>query len=107
MARKVETDTRREGKKMLCGDACIERLPELCQGYEPQNLLNLDELGLFIKTLSEKGWMEKGKKSKVAGNLNNLWLLCSFLLLMALWFLNQLFSRYQKDPAIVSPLKIH
>ena len=35
MARKVETDTRREGKKMLCGDACIERLPELCQGYEP------------------------------------------------------------------------
>ena len=76
MARKVETDTRREGKKMLCGDACIERLPELCQGYEPQNLLNLDELGLFIKTLS-------------------------------LSFLNQLFSRYQKDPAIVSPLKIH
>ena len=48
----------------MCGDACIEQLPELCQGYEPQNVLNLDELGLFIKTLSEKGWMEKGKKIK-------------------------------------------
>ena len=41
-------------EKPLCGEAdevstttiqaWIERLPELCQGYEPRNLLNLDEL---------------------------------------------------------------
>ena len=44
--------------------AWIERLPELCQDYEPRNILNLDELGLFFKALPEKGLAEKKKKSK-------------------------------------------
>ena len=39
----------------------IERLPEFCQGYEPHNILNLDELGLFLKALPEKGFAEKEK----------------------------------------------
>ena len=75
MTRKVERDIQRERtKKMLCGEAdevsittahvWIERLPELFLDYEPQNILNLDELGLFFNTLQEKGLMEKGKKSK-------------------------------------------
>ena len=44
--------------------AWIEQLPELCQDYEPWNILNLDELGLFFKALPEKGLAEKTKKSK-------------------------------------------
>ena len=61
-------------EKRLCGEAdevstttiqaWIERLPELCQDYEPRNILNLDELGLFFKALPEKGLAEKTKKSK-------------------------------------------
>ena len=43
------------------------------QDYEPRNILNLDELGLFFKVLLENKLMEKGKK--VARNLNNVWLL--------------------------------
>ena len=60
-------------EKRLCGEAdevstttiqaWIERLPELCQDYEPRNILDLDELGLFFKTLPEKGLAEKTKKS--------------------------------------------
>ena len=61
-------------EKRLCGEAnevstttiqaWIERLPELCQKYEPRNILNLDELGLFFKVLPEKGLAEKTKKSE-------------------------------------------
>ena len=47
----------------------IEQLPEFCQGYEPQNILNLDKLGLFIKALPGKGFMEKNPKVK--RNINN------------------------------------
>ena len=43
-------------------EAWIERLTELSQEYEPQNILNLDELGLFFKTLPEKGLAEKKSK---------------------------------------------
>ena len=58
----------------LCGEAdeistttvevWIERLPELCHEYEPQNILILDELGLFFKAFSEKGLVVKSKKQK-------------------------------------------
>ena len=34
------------------------------QLYESQNMLNLDELELFIKSLPEKGLIEKEKKSQ-------------------------------------------
>ena len=49
---------------MITVQACIERLPELCQKYESQNMLNLDELEIFIKSLPEKGLIEKEKKSQ-------------------------------------------
>ena len=45
-------------------EAWIERLPELCQGYEPRNELNLDEFRSSLKDLPEKGIMEKGKQTK-------------------------------------------
>ena len=82
--------------------AWIERLPKLCQNCKPRSILNLDELGLFFKALSEKGLMEKGKKKKRMQEL-----LRSLLLLMVLLFLNQLLFGYQKDHAVPSPLKIH
>ena len=73
MARKVETDIRRERKKM-CGETdevsaitvqtWIEQLLELKQDYEPRNILNLDKLELFFKALPGKGLMKKGKKIK-------------------------------------------
>ena len=44
-------------------DALIERLPELRQEYEPQHMLNLDELGLFFQALLEKGFTG-AKKAK-------------------------------------------
>ena len=60
-------------EKRLCGEAdevstktiqaWIERLPELCQDYEPRNF-NLDKLGLFFKAWLEKGLAEETKKSK-------------------------------------------
>ena len=61
-------------EKRLCGEtdevstttvqSWTERLSELCKDYESQNKLNLDELGLFLKALPEKGLMGKGKKTK-------------------------------------------
>ena len=48
-------------------EAWIERLPELRHEYEPQNIPNLDELGLE-KALLEK----KNKKQKVGRNLRNM-----------------------------------
>ena len=73
MARKVETDIRCERKK-----DCMEKLlrfpqqqynlgledHQSCQDSEPLNILNLDELGLFLKDLLERHLMEKGKKTK-------------------------------------------
>ena len=44
-------------------EALIERLPELCQEYEPHHMLILDELGLFFQALLEKGFTG-GKKAK-------------------------------------------
>lgn len=46
--------------------ACGEWLPELCHGYEPQNILNLDELGLFFKT--RKRFTYEKSKTKVGKN---------------------------------------
>ena len=44
--------------------ARIERLSELCQGYEPRSVLNIDELRLLFKDIPEKALMEKGKQTK-------------------------------------------
>ena len=63
-------------EKRLCGGAdevstaavqvWTERLPELWQDYVPRNILNLDKPGLFLIALPEKGFMEKGKKTKAS-----------------------------------------
>ena len=44
--------------------AWLERLPELIKDYSPENIINMDELGLFFKALPTKGLVEKGKKGR-------------------------------------------
>ena len=68
---RVGRKTYRVREKRLCreaddvsittAEAWIEQLAELCQGYEPQIVLNLDELGIFFKDLPEKGLTKKKK----------------------------------------------
>ena len=40
----------------------IERLPEFMKGYLSGDIRNMDDLGLFFKTLSQKDLVEKGRK---------------------------------------------
>ena len=44
--------------------AWMERLPELVKGYSLEDAQDMDELGLFLKTLPQKGLVEKGKKGR-------------------------------------------
>lgn len=47
-----------------------ERLPEIVQGYEKDNIWNMDETGIFWRALPDHGFGQKsvsckdGKKSK-------------------------------------------
>ena len=51
-------------------DSWKERLPELVHGYSKDDILNMDETGLFFHALSDRGFAQKsqsckgGKKSK-------------------------------------------
>ena len=42
----------------------MEGLPELVKGYSLEDVLNMDELGLYLKTLPQKGLVEKGRKER-------------------------------------------
>lgn len=42
----------------------MERIKELCSGYDDKDILNMDESGCFFKALPTKGLAQKGKKSK-------------------------------------------
>ena len=57
-------------------EAWIERLPELCQGYEPQNILNMDELELFFMVLPENGLTEKKQRRKKIETTNDRHIYC-------------------------------
>ncbi|KAK9720512.1 Tc5 transposase DNA-binding domain [Popillia japonica] len=53
-------------KKMLMRgrqweDAWMGRLPELLQNYEPRNIFNADEFGLFFKLMPDKSYVFKGE----------------------------------------------
>ena len=41
-----------------------ERLPEIVKGYEPDDIWNMDESGVFWQALPESGSGQKGKQSK-------------------------------------------
>ena len=42
-------------------DSWKERLPEIIQGYKPEDVWNMDESGCFWKALPGKGFAQKGK----------------------------------------------
>ena len=44
--------------------AWMKRLPELVKGYSRKDVLNIDKLGLFFRTLPQKGLVEKRKKGR-------------------------------------------
>ena len=41
-----------------------ERLPEIVQGYEKENVWNMDETGIFWRALSDRGFGQKSKSCK-------------------------------------------
>ena len=41
-----------------------ERLPEIVKGYEPDDIWNMDESGVFWRALPENGFGQKGKQCK-------------------------------------------
>ena len=45
-------------------ESWMERIKELCSGYDDKDILNMDESGCFFKALPTKGLAQKGKKSK-------------------------------------------
>ena len=45
-------------------ESWMERIQELCKGYEDKNIINMDESGCFFKALPTKGLALKGRKSK-------------------------------------------
>ena len=45
-------------------ESWMERIKELCKGYDNNDILNMDESGCFFKDLPTKGLTQKGKKSK-------------------------------------------
>ena len=45
-------------------ESWMERIRELCKGYDQRDILNVDESGCFFKALPAKGLAQKGKKAK-------------------------------------------
>jgi hypothetical protein len=41
-----------------------QRLPHLCKEYEPENIFNVDESGVFYRTLPDKSFTLKGEQCK-------------------------------------------
>ena len=81
-------------------------VPEFCQGYEPQNILNPDKLGLFSKALPEKGLADKKSKVKAEKNRNNEWKSCLLWQLMIFLFLNPLLFGDKKYHGMLDLSKI-
>ena len=45
-------------------ESWMERIKELCKGYDHKDILNIDESGCFFKAQLSKGFAQKRKKSK-------------------------------------------
>ena len=45
-------------------ESWMERIKELCKGYDQRDILNIDKSGCFFKALPAKGLAQKGKKTK-------------------------------------------
>ena len=70
----MEKAFQRQGTVKICGEsgdvegATVESwkecLPEIVQGYEKDDIWNMDETGLFWRALSDKGFGQKSKQCK-------------------------------------------
>ena len=49
----------------VTGGSWMERLTELCKGYQLKDIWNMDESGCFFKALPSKGLAQKGKNVEV------------------------------------------
>ena len=58
-----------------------ERLPTLCERYQPPDIFNVDESGFFYRALPEKSLTLKGSSAKVERN-QSVSLPCSAVLLL-------------------------
>ena len=58
-------------------DSWKERLPEILEGWEPQNIWNLDETGQFFRALPNKSLVE-GSKNCTGGKKSKERLTCAF-----------------------------
>lgn len=38
-----------------------EKLPTLCEGYEPENIFNMDETGLLFRDSTKSTYFQKGE----------------------------------------------
>ena len=47
-------------------ESWLERLPELVDGYQKENIWNMDETGVFWKALPDRGFGGEAKIAKVA-----------------------------------------
>lgn len=47
--------------KLSTVDSWKERLPELVEGFEKEDIWNMDETGMFWRALPDKGFGERGK----------------------------------------------
>ena len=45
-------------------ESWMERIKELCKGYDQRDILNMDESGCFFEALPAMGLAQKGKKAK-------------------------------------------
>ena len=58
-------------------DSWKERLPEIVQGYEKDNIWNMDDTGSFWRALPDKGFGQKSKQCK-GGKKMKQWMTVSF-----------------------------
>ena len=52
-------------------ESWLERLPEHVDGYQKENIWNMDETGVFWKALPDRGLGGEAKIAKVAKRVNN------------------------------------
>ena len=54
-----------------------EKLPKLCEGYEPKNIFNMNETGVFFKDTTRKLFILRSRTVRVGKGLRNVLLLHS------------------------------
>ena len=84
----------------------------ICKGYSLEDVLNMDEVGLFFETLPQKGLIEKGKKERGGNKVKSdvlshcLWLLM-VPMFVTLFFYGDPRNLFKKLKIIYRPHGVH